>query len=538
MSDSSGLASSWPTVPQLLRRAARLWAAREAAVDGGRREDFATLHSRSCRLASGLLASGLKKGARVAFIGDNSLEYLECYFGVPSAEMVLLPLNSRLAGDELSYILEDSGSSLVIVGRGYEEVVQEAAEGLDVELISAGVDSPPRGWARYDSLLAEGRDDFISHGRPDEVAYLYYTSGTTGRPKGCMLTHLSVIAGSLSACAMLGLRGEHTWLHAGPMYHLGDAWAIWGLAMLGGRQVMMRFAPEQTAEIIVEERVTHTLLVPTALDMLSEAAVARRTRFSDTQAIIYGGAPMPPQLLSKLRDRLDAPLIHTYGITETSGVCTGLHAAEHEDPVTGQDRSESIGRETPLIDIDIVDDAGSLVAPGDVGEIRVTSPAVMYGYLGKPAETAAVLTGSSYLTGDMARRDEDGYLWLTDRKKDMIISGGENVYAMEVERVLGQHPSVGEVAVVGVAEEHWGERVCAVVQLATGHTLTLVELQEMARQSLAGYKIPREMIIVDSLPRTGTGKIDKRRVREHARAEAIAHDLRTDGRLEPPRSGS
>jgi long-chain acyl-CoA synthetase len=288
--------------------------------------------------------------------------------------------------------------------------------------------------------------------------------------------------------------------------------------MLGGRQVMMRFAPEDTVDTMVAEGATHTLLVPTALDMLSEAAAARGNRLSGTQAIIYGGAPMPPQLLGKIQERIDAPLVHTYGITETSGVCTVLHADEHEDSETGKSRLESIGRETPLVEIDIVDDQGRQVQTGEVGEIRVSSPAVMSGYLGKPKETAEVLSGSSYLSGDMGRRDEEGFLWLTDRKKDMIISGGENVYALEVERVLGRHPAVEAVAVVGVPEERWGERVCAVVQLAPGENVALEELQKLAREHLAGYKIPREMLVLESLPRTGTGKIDKRRVREHARA--------------------
>jgi long-chain acyl-CoA synthetase len=472
------------------------------------------------RLGSGLRALGLEPGERVAFIGDNSLEYLECYFGVPAAELVLLPLNSRLAEDELGYILQDSGSRVVIAGEGFEDTIEAATAGLDVTLVSARREASRSGWISYESILGAGHDKLDSGGRPDDFAYLYYTSGTTGRPKGCMLTHASVISGSLSACATVGLRGGHTWLHAGPMFHLGDAWAIWGMAMLGGRQLMMRFAPEETVATMVAERATHTLLVPTALDMLSEAAAAGGTRLAETEAIIYGGAPMPPPLLAKVQERIDAPLVHTYGITETSGVCTVLHADEHEDRATGRSRLESIGRETPLVEIDIVDDQGREVETGEVGEIRVTSPAVMRGYLGKPEATAEVLTGSSYLSGDMGRRDEEGFLWLTDRKKDMIISGGENVYALEVERVLGRHPAVGEVAVVGIPEQRWGERVCAVVQFAAGATVSLDALQELAREHLAGYKIPREMLVVDRLPRTGTGKIDKRRVREEARANA------------------
>jgi len=262
------------------------------------------------------------------------------------------------------------------------------------------------------------------------------------------------------------------------------------------------------------------LLVPTALDMLSMAAADQGPGPASVEAIIYGGAPMPPPPYAALRERLDASLVHTYGITETSGVCTCLQAAEHEDAESGKSRIASIGRETPLIDIDIVDGNGAAVAADVVGEIRVNSPAVMKGYWGKDEQTREVLSGSSYLTGDLGRRDEEGFLWLTDRKKDMIISGGENVYALEVERVLSLQPDVADVAVVGAPDERWGERVCAVLQLAPDRDLTLEDLREFARRDLAGYKLPRQLMVVESLPRTGTGKIDKASVRKLVREAA------------------
>jgi long-chain acyl-CoA synthetase len=482
-------------------------------VEGERRLTFGELRGRSFELAAGLRGLGLRWGDRVAYLGHNSLACLECYFGVPAAGMVLLPLNWRLAADELAYILGDAECAAVIVGAGFEEAAAEATAGLDLELIHAGDGATPSGWHDFESLFG-GREVGDAGVGPDDVAYLYYTSGTTGRPKGCMLTHRSVAAGSLSACATVGLHGHHTWLHAGPMFHLGDAWAIWGLMMQGGKQVMMHFEPEQAVEAVAREHVTHTLLVPTALDMFSEAAAAKARRLTSFEAVIYGGAPMPPPLYDTVKERLGAvSLVHTYGITETSGVCTCLQADEHLDAASGTSRIASIGRETPLVDIDIVDDRGAPIPVGEVGEIRVTSPAVMRGYWGKEEQTAEVLSGSSYLTGDLGRRDEEGFLWLTDRKKDMIISGGENVYALEVERVLSLASAVDDVAVVGAPHERWGECVCAVLQVAPGQSVTLEELQDFARRDLAGYKIPRRMLVVESLPRTGTGKIDKASVR-------------------------
>jgi acyl-CoA synthetase (AMP-forming)/AMP-acid ligase II len=244
----------------------------------------------------------------------------------------------------------------------------------------------------------------------------------------------------------------------------------------------------------------------------------RGERLDTMKTLLYGGAAMMERTYNRARESVSVPLTQLYGITETGGPCSILHPDEHVDSVSGVDRMRSAGRETPFARVDITDNSGREVAPGDVGEIRVTSPGVMAGYWNRPAETEAVLQGASYLTGDMGRRDAEGFIWITDRKKDMIISGGENVYALEVERVLDTFPGVREVAVIGVPHERWGEAVCAVIVAEPGSTFELKDIQDFARVQLAGYKIPRLMHVVEALPRNAVGKIDKVSLRRQSSA--------------------
>jgi long-chain acyl-CoA synthetase len=509
-------AGGWPTIGSLVQRAERLWGGREAVVDGERRLTYRALCAWATRLGSGLRGLGLAPGERVAFLGDNSLEFLVAYLGIPTAGLVLLPLNARLAAEEIRYILDDAGCAMLIVGRGYEERATRACAGANVRLIACGPE--PLGDVTYDALIERGREGVPREAAAaDDLAYLYYTSGTTGRPKGVMLSHANVLAGALSGCAALDLTGGATWLHAGPMFHLADAFAIWAFTWLGGRHVAARFDPQAAVRAIVEEGVTHTLMVPTAVSLLLDAAEARGQRLERVRGLLYGGAAMPPGLYQRAREALACPLVGTYGTTETSGLCTVLAADEHEDAESGVSRVESVGKDVPLLDLALLDDAGQPVAAGAIGEVVASGPAVMLGYWNAPEQTAEVLRDGALRTGDVARRDADGYLYLVDRKKDLIISGGENVYALEVERVLSQHPAVHEIAVVGRPDPRWGETVCAVVRAAPGQTVTLDALRRFGREHLAGYKLPRVLRLVDGLPRTGSGKVNKAALRQAMR---------------------
>jgi long-chain acyl-CoA synthetase len=503
----------WPTIGQLVLRGMAAYGGREAVVEGQRRLSYAEVCRRALRLGNGLRANGFEAGSRIAYLGDNSIAFLEAYLGLPAAGLVLLPLNTRLATPEIRAVLEDAGARAIIAGPGYEERAAGAA--VDSDLALVGVARALAGGA-YEDLVSRGSDALRQEGVASDLAYMYYTSGTTGRPKGVMLSHANVLAGALSAMAGCGMSGVHTWLHAGPMFHLADAFALWGTMWLGGRQVCLRFVPEAALEAIEREHVTHLLGVPTMVDLLSEAALRAGTRLDSLVALFYGGAPMPAPVLARARDRLDCALVATYGMTETSGIITcGLPGEEAQaDRATGA--INIVGREAPLTQLALIGEDGRAVAAGALGEIVVTSSSVMLGYWNRPDETAAVLDGQTLKTGDVGRREANGSIALVDRKKDMIISGGENVYPREVELVLEQHEAVLEAAVVGSPDPHWGETVCAFVRLRPGAQVTLEALRAFARERLAGYKLPRRLSLLEALPRTGSGKIAKAELRRRA----------------------
>ena len=497
--------SDWPTVGALLDRIRDLHGPREAVVDSRRRLSYRDFASEARRLGSGLRAAGYGDGDRIAFLGDNSSEYLAAYYGVPAAGLVLLPLNARLAAAEIGAILEDAECSAVIVGRGYEERIGAVAmPNLRLIGIETRLDD-----LDYAGVLGRGHDGSAAEGAADDMAYMYYTSGTTGRPKGVMLTHANVMSGSMSAMPVTGMHAGSTWLHAGPMFHLADAFTIWGLTWLGGRHVCMRFEPEAAVRLIATERVTHTLLVPTAVALFAEACGRAGTRMAGLRSFFYGGAPMPSGIFRRAREHLDCPFVATYGMTETSGYITSAVPEESPEPDWHANNITNVGREVPLAQLRFLDDNGVEVAPGDVGEIVVTSPAVMAGYWRRPEETASVLSGRTLRTGDMGRRESDGTIALVDRKKDMIITGGENVYPREVELALETHPAIAEAAVIGRPDPHWGETVCAYLRLQPDATVSADEIRVHARALLAGYKTPRSFEFVADLPRTASGKVTK-----------------------------
>jgi acyl-CoA synthetase (AMP-forming)/AMP-acid ligase II len=504
-----------PDVPGILGAAAKRFPGREAAVSGRDRVTYAALHERACRVAAGLQRLGPRAGSPVAVLADNSLAYLELYFAVPAAGMVLLPLNTRLAEPEISAILTEAGTELLLVGPGYEHIAAEVASSCPVRLIALPGTESGLSAITYERLLDRAPatpGQAAEAAAADRGAYLYYTSGTSGRAKGVVLTHGNVLANALSTAAAVGLTDQDVWLHAGPLFHLADAWAAWAVTWLGGRHVLERFGPERTVATITRERVTRTLLVPTALDLLVEAAAAAGTRLPSLTGLLYGGAPTSQRVFEKARANIDAPLVHTYGATETAGTLTVLPAADHLDP-DGNLRTGAVGRETPLADIEVADSSGVPVGPGAIGQVTVRGPMVARGYLGQDERTREAFREGRYWTGDLGYRDEGGILWLVGRQSDMIITGGENVYASEVERVLLRMDQIADAAVIGVPDTKWTERVTAFVVLAAGARLTLAELRNFGRQHLGGYKLPRALHVVPELPRSGAGKVDRSALR-------------------------
>ncbi len=498
--------ASGPTssVDALVRRAAVLAPLAEAVVDGDRRVTWRDLADRVSRLAGALCGMGLRRGQTLGIICDNSLEVLEMHFAAPSAGLALLPLNTRLAGAELAECLDDAKCRVVIAGPAYVERLRAAAP--TVRVIATG--NPAPGALHYDDLLSASRMDPVGL-RSEDVAYLYYTSGTTGRPKGVELSSASVMAGALGCAAACGIGAGARWLHAGPMFHLADAWAIWAVTWLGGCHVTARFSAERTLHTLRAERIEWTALVPTALDRLASAARANGLDISGTRGLLYGGAPLMATTWDAAVEHLRAPLVGTYGATETSGTVTVLPWADQIPPAAGG--IGRVGREIPGTAVTLVDQDGEPAAPGVVGELVVDSPTVMLGYRDRPEETGSALTDGRYRTGDLGCREADGVIRVVGRSKDMIISGGENVYPAEVENVLSLHPAISAVAVIGLPNAEWGESLAAVVVVdgEAGSAPDLVGVREFGLSRLAAYKLPRELHVVDALPLTGSGKVDK-----------------------------
>jgi len=500
----SGPAGLWT----ILARAAAQPGARPAVIEGERTRSYAELAARVSARAAEWRARGLVPGERVAILDWNTGTFLESYFAAAHAGAILCPLNHRLAVPELLEILRDAEVRLLIAARGFGEPVAELrprAEGLRHVLWSE--DEPAPGSAPPVPVA------------PDDPAQLYYTSGTTGRSKGVVLTHRNVATHAEWAVRELALSATDRWGHFAPMFHLADAWATFALTLVGGLHVMQpRFEAEQTIATIERERVTLTNLVPTMLKRLVESPAARRARFASLRLVLSGGAPIAPALVRQVLDVLGCEYAQTYGMTETSPYLTlGLlpEALRRLPPEELLRLRARTGRPFGEIQLEVVDAADRPVPADDrtVGEIRVRGPTVTPGYWNRPEETAHALRGGWLYTGDLAVLDAHGLVNIVDRRKDMILSGGENVYSTEVEHALHEHPAVLEAAVFGLPDELYGESVNAAVVLRSGCTASAAELVAFCRAHIAGYKVPRTVEFLAELPKTGSGKISKHLLR-------------------------
>jgi long-chain acyl-CoA synthetase len=504
----------------ILERARVLFPERLAVVDGSLRMSYTTLADRVHRLAGALGALGLARGDRVALLDWNSHRYLECYYACAHAGLAFMPLNSRLAPRELRYVLEDSAARVLMFSEPflpqYEEIGR-AAPSLE-HAIGLALPKPLGGVLDYETLLDKATPLRAPVATAlDETMLIYYTSGTTGEPKGVRLTNGNMVAGAIDPLMFLGIRRDDILVHAGPLFHLATSWGVWSMPYVGAVQITHHFDPKRVIELIARERATITALPGAILGMVADLPETRQHDISTLRTIVYGGSPTPLGVLKRAADALPPALTHVYGITELAGYVTALLPEEHvfdgaPDVVR---RTASAGQAVPLVDVRVVDDDGRDVPIGEVGEIVCGGPKVMAGYWRKPEATAAALRGGWYHTGDMGVLDERRYLTVVDRKKDMIISGGENVYSVEVESVLSTHPDVLEVAVIGVPDEKWGEAVMAIIVARPGARPTAEALAAFCRGKIAGYKIPKAIELrAEPLPKTGPGKIAKRVLRE------------------------
>ena len=493
-------------------------------ICGERTRTFAEVADRVARLAGGLQGLGVGSGDRVGILALNSDRYHEYLLAVPWADAVLTPVNIRWSPAEVAYALEDSGTSVLFVDDLFAAAlpaIRDRYDGLRT-VVHLGDGPTPEGTLSYESLVADAAPVPDARRGGDQLAGIFYTGGTTGLPKGVMLSHANMVSQNLGFMASRAFLGPGTrFLHAAPMFHLADLAGWGGQVLLGGTHVMVpAFDPAAVAAAIEEHGVTDVLLVPTMIQMLVDHPAAKERDLGCLERVVYGASTIAEALLRRAMDTLPSTsFVQGYGMTELAAVATILGAEEHR---AGGPLLRSAGRAAPHVELRIVDDAGREVPPGVVGEVTVAGPNVMLGYWNRPEETAAALRDGWMHTGDVGHVDEEGYLYIVDRLKDMIVSGGENVYSAEVENAVASHPSVAACAVVGVPDDAWGERVHAVVVCKPGATLTLDELRRHVRSLIASYKTPQGLEIVEALPISAAGKVLKRELRDRHRAEGEA----------------
>jgi long-chain acyl-CoA synthetase len=479
-----------------LGRASRYYSARTALAPGSTRLSFSELESGVKRVAAALSSHGFCAGDRLALLLPNSPEYIELVYACSWLGVIVVPINTRLSLAEIDRVLVDA-----------------APHGL---IRHSSLPSPtvPISWHRvFDQDPLEIRNDPPPEAvyDPEAILALIYTSGTTGRPKGVMVTHANILADIHHFNYWMRYTEGAVYLHAAPLFHIADFPAMFAAPAFGASQVTIpKFSPQSFCETVERERVSHTVLVPTMINLLTQFPDAGKYDLSSLDVLAYGGSPMAPELIQRTRELLPwSKLVQVYGLSE-SGFLTGLQSQEHT-----HDRLLSCGRPCPGIDLQVIKESGEQVEAGEPGELVARGANVMRGYWNNSEETALIFRDGSFRTGDIGYQDSEGFFYILDRVKDMIVTGGENVYSGEVEAVIYAHPGVREAAVFGIPDPKWGELVMAAVVLKPGIALTVDELVVYCRQSLATYKIPRRVEFMDTdLPKSGSGKILKRVLRD------------------------
>ncbi|MDO9368487.1 MAG: fatty acid--CoA ligase [Sphingopyxis sp.] len=512
-------ARSIPTVSELIARRAEAAPDRTALKFEGDGLSYAGLAEMVKRTAAALHADGIRGGHHIAYLGKNDPAYFVLLYAAARLGAVMVPIGWRLAEPEIEYILADTGAALLFSDAEMAQKAASVARRLPLvpKVVALPGGGGAAGLADYIGQAGAEHDAPPTDG-PDTVFLQLYTSGTTGRPKGVMLTARNIFAMRVR-CAEADVDWDQ-WgddevaLIAMPVSHIGGTgYGLMALYHGASGLVVREFSPEIVLESIRDERVSKFFIVPTALQILVRHPDARTTDFSRVRHILYGASPMPLPLLKEAIEVIGAGLVQQYGMTETAGTVVALGSEDH-DPL-GNPRMTSAGKALPGVEIRIVDDGGATLPTGEIGEIQVRSDANMHGYWNLPEATAHTVDAENWLrTGDAGYLDDDGYLFICDRVKDMVVSGGENVYPAEVEAVLYGHPSVAEAAVIGVPDAKWGEAVKAVIVPKAGCMIDEAELIAFARASLAAFKAPKSIDVVAALPRNASGKVLKKDLRE------------------------
>ena len=482
-------------------------------------QDWKTFKGRIARLAAGLAEIGVEPGDRVAMLSLNSDRYLEYFFGTAWAGAVFVPINTRLAPPEIVHWLNDSGASVLMIDDTFlpvlEKIQGEIGGVRTVVHVTDGQAAP--GTVAYESLI-DGKTEIAPRDQGgDELAGLFYTGGTTGRSKGVMLSHRNLLFNALQFIPVTGLDRNSTYLHAAPMFHVANGAAMFGTFSCAAASIVIPgFEPVATMRAIQDHKVDIILLVPTMVNMMINHPDFDKYDLSSLRDLLYGASPMPEAVVRQALAMLpETRFRQAYGQTEAAPVLTFNYPERHvfEGPMAG--KAKAAGQAVPGLEIAIMDENDQELPRGEVGEICARGENVMLGYWGQPDLTAETLRNGWLHTGDGGRMDEDGYVFVVDRVKDMIVSGGENVYSAEVENAIYQHDDVAECAVIGIPHEKWGEQVHAVVRCVEGSTLDAAALMAYCHEHIAGYKCPRSVDFVDDpLPLSGAGKILKTELRK------------------------
>jgi long-chain acyl-CoA synthetase len=508
------------TVNYCLRRAKSFYGDNIAIEHESRKVTYRDFYALVECSARKLVALGAAKGDRVAVLMLNSPEYLELYYSAAMAGALIVPLNTRWHLNEIVFTLSDSGSKILIVDDRFAGLVPEIHAALPAieRFVYVGGGVCPDGLVDWRSVSAASEPKSFPEPDENDVAGLFYTSGTTGGPKGAMLTHRNLYSNAIhSLLPPAGIFVDGKWLHAAPMFHLADVGAIFALTLCGVTHCFLAsFDPLGVIQAIERYRITSLVLVPTMINMVVNHPEFGRHDLSSLRRIVYGASPMPLPLLKQAMEQLRCEFAQGYGMTEVSPVLTRLAPGDHR--FDNADRQfapvKSAGQAVMGVEVRVVDHNDNDVPTGQAGEVIGRGPNVMKGYWNRPEISAEVLRGGWMHTGDVGALDEEGFLYLLDRKKDMIKTGSENVYSPEVESMLCAHPAVLEAAVIGVPHETWGETIRAVVAIRPGAALEEEELIAWCRDRLTHFKCPTSVVFTDALPKGGTGKIQKNVLRE------------------------
>ncbi|ARD47951.1 long-chain-fatty-acid--CoA ligase [Sporosarcina sp. P33] len=494
---------------------------RLAILDEGYSCTYGELANRTAQLKEALKGLGVTKGDKVGIFLLNTFRYVELIYAITAIGAIAVPLNTRLSRRELAYIVGDSEMSVLFFHPEYLEHIPALEQAAKNQLKSIIVsDDETSGYASYEELIADESASELTYDEinEDDIACIFYTGGTTGPATGVMLSHRNQVSNYYHTTTKFNYNEWTNYLHAAPMFHLADCGKTIGVTWGGGTHSFLKtFTVKGFLEAVQTYRPTVISLVPTMINMVMNDPDFTQYDVSSIQKINYGSSAMSPDLIKKVRAAFPGVAFYqSYGMTEASPVLTILEPEDHvvSEDAKAQRRLSSVGKGIPGVEVRVVDDEGADVAVGEIGEVIARGPNIMKGYWNAPEKTANTIKDGWYHSGDMAMMDEDHYVYIVDRKKDMIITGGENVYSIEVENVLSSHPAVLEAAVIGIPDSKWGEAIKAVVVVRDTHELTEAEMIEYSKPLLANYKVPKSVDFMEALPKNGAGKILKRELRE------------------------